>query len=143
MQWCKQNFAAVAVLAGGLAVLAAAWTFSPDADGWGANGRWRLPPCGFKVASGLLFRRALPCPTCGFTHAFCYAAHGRFGDAMRAQPAGALLFLAMLALMADAAQSLFTARLWLIRNRRWWRWSGIGFAAVLPIVWAWQIWRAL
>jgi hypothetical protein len=62
---------------------------------------------------------------------------------MRAQPAGTLLFFVMLLLMADAAQSLVTARPWLINNRRWWRWSGIAFAIILLIVWVWELWRAV
>jgi len=133
----------MAVLVSGLVILAAAWTRAPGADGWGPEGRWRLPPCGFKLASSLLLHRSLPCATCGFTHAFSYAAHGQFRNALREQPAGLLLFLAMLALMADAAQSLFTARPWLINNRRWWWCAGIVFAIILLVVWAWQLWRAV
>ena len=140
VQWCKQKFTALTVLAVGLVVLAGACTLPPGADGWGPGGRWRLPPCGFKLATGLLLGRALPCATCGFTHVFSYAAHGQFRDAVRMQPAGALLFLAMLALMADAAQSLFTTRSWLIENRRWWRRAGVVFAIVLLIVWVGKLW---
>src|SRR3989339_326724 len=108
MQWCKQKFPVLTVLLGGAAILAAVLTFSPGADGWGENGRWRLPPCSFRTVTGWVLGRPLPCATCGFTHAFAYAAHGRFAEAFREQPAGTVAFFAMLAMMAGAGWTLAT-----------------------------------
>ncbi|MBI5686540.1 MAG: DUF2752 domain-containing protein [Verrucomicrobia bacterium] len=143
MQWCKQKFPALVMLLGGAVVLAAALTFSPNADGWGDDGRWRLPRCSFKTVTGWVFGRPLPCATCGFTHAFACAAHGRFGEAFREQPAGAVAFFAMLAMMAGAAWKLGAgsppARL------RQWQWVALGVAGGVLLLgaWVWKLWEAL
>lgn len=47
-----------------------------------------LPNCGWMMTMGK------PCPTCGMTTAFAYAAHGQLGLAVLAQPMGAFLSLA-------------------------------------------------
>jgi hypothetical protein len=135
MQWCKQKFPALAVLFGGAAVFVAALMFSPDADGWGEDGRWRLPPCAFKAITGQLLGRPLPCATCGFTHAFAAAAHGRFAEAFREQPAGATAFAAMLAAMAGAGWTL-AAGAPPVRLRRW-QWVALGIAGVALVLTAW------
>jgi len=142
MQWCKQKFPALAVLLGGAAILAAALTFSLDADGWGKGGRWRLPPCSFKMVTGWVLGRPLPCATCGFTHAFACAAHGRFAEAFREQPAGAVAFFAMLAMMAGAGWTLATGSP-PVRLRRW-HWIALGIAAGLLLLAAWvcKLWDA-
>jgi hypothetical protein len=44
-----------------------------------------LPACGWQTAMNM------PCPTCGMTTAFAYAAKADFGSALLAQPAGLLL----------------------------------------------------
>ena len=142
MRWCKQKFPALAVLFGGAAILAAALMFSPGADGWGEDGRWRLPPCSFKMITGWVLGRPLPCVTCGCTHAFAYAARGRFTDAFREQPAGAAAFFVMLATMAGAGWTLAggspPARL-----RRWQKIAlGIAVGALLLGAWVWKLWEA-
>jgi hypothetical protein len=142
MQWCKQKFPALAVLLGGAAILVAALTFSPDTGGWGKEGRWRLPPCSFKTVSGWLFGRPLPCATCGFTHAFASAAHGRFAEAFREQPAGAAAFFAMLTAMAGAGWTLAVGTP-PGRLRRWqWIALGIAGAALMLGAWACELWAA-
>lgn len=145
MRWCKQKFPAWAVLLGGALVLAAAATLPPGADGWGEGGRWRLPPCSFKTLTGWLLDRPLPCATCGFTHAFSYAAHGRVGDAFREQPAGALAFFAMLGAMGVAARTLLRRGPPPPRaGRRKWRLWLIGTSlAVLLAAWACKLEQAL
>ncbi|MFA6562010.1 MAG: DUF2752 domain-containing protein [Verrucomicrobiia bacterium] len=142
MQWCKQKFPALVLLLGGAAILAAVLTFSPGADGWGDNGRWRLPPCSFKTFTGWMLGRPLPCATCGFTHAFAYAARGRFAEAFREQPAGAVTFLAMLAMMAGAGWTLATGSP-PVQLRRWqWITLGIAGGALLLAAWACKLWEA-
>jgi Protein of unknown function (DUF2752) len=142
MQWCKQKFPALAALAGSLAILAAALAYSPGEDGWGAGGRWRLPPCAFKTVTQWVIGRPLPCVTCGFTHAFAYAAHGRFADAFREQPAGAAAFFAMLAVMVGAGWTLVTGS----PPVPWRRWQkitlGMAAGALLLGAWIWKMWEA-
>jgi hypothetical protein len=142
----------MAMLLGGVFVLAAAVALSPGADGWGQDGRWRLPPCAFKLLTGWLLGRPLPCATCGFTHAFSYAAHGRIADAFHEQPAGTLAFFAMLGAMVRAARKLMRgadgtaagsgepprAR----RHRRRWI-IGVTVVAVLIASWAYKLDQAL
>lgn len=135
MQWCKQKFPALTVLFGGAAILAAVLTFSLGADGWGENGRWRLPPCSFRTVTGWVFGRPLPCVTCGFTHAFAYAARGRFAEAFREQPAGAVTFFAMLAMMAGAGWTLATGSPPL-RLRRW-QWIALCIVGGALLLAAW------
>lgn len=145
MRWCKQKFPALAVLLGGGMILAAAAALPPGANGWGEGGRWRLPPCTFKLLTGSLLGRPLPCATCGFTRTFSYAAHGRIGDAFREQPAGALAFFALLGAMGFAARTLFS------RNPPpprvgWKKWRGwiLGVSvAVLLAAWAYKLDQAL
>jgi len=152
VRWCKQKFPALAVLAAGFIVLAAAVVLPPGADGWGAGGRWRLPPCTFKLLTGWLLERPLPCATCGFTHAFSYAAHGRIGDAFREQPAGTLAFFAMLGVMGIAARMLLRGSDEITAavnhpprpTRRWRRWLiGAVTMAVLLASWAYKLDQAL
>lgn len=142
MQWCKQKFPSLAVLLGGAAILVAAATFSLDADGWGEGGRWRLPPCSFKMVTGWVFGRPLPCATCGFTHAFAYAARGRFGEAFREQPAGAVAFFAMLAMMTGVGWKLATGSPLMQMQRGQWMVLGIACGALALAAWACKLWEA-
>lgn len=142
MQWCKQKFPELAMLLGGAAVLVAALTFSPGADGWGVDGQWRLPPCSFKTITGWVFGRPLPCATCGFTHAFACAAHGRFAEAFREQPAGTVAFFAMLVMMAGAGWKLATDSP-PVRLRRW-QWVALAIVGgiLLLVAWVYRLWEA-
>jgi len=56
-----------------------------------------LPPCGFKVVTGL------PCPGCGLTHCFTAMAHFDIFAAVHANPFGVLLFLVSLVTVPVAA----------------------------------------
>jgi len=86
--------------------------------------------------------RPLPCATCGFTHAFAYAAHGRFAEAFREQPAGTAAFFAMLAMMAGAGWTLATGSPPL-RLRRW-QWIALGIVggALLLAAWVYKLLEA-
>jgi len=65
----------------------AAW-LRPDPSGLGTHTQLHLPPCGFYQ----VFHK--PCPSCGMTTAFAWMIHGHPVRAVRAQPAGAAVFVA-------------------------------------------------
>lgn len=70
-----------------LSVLTLAARLTPSPAGHGTHVELGLPACGWAVT---LHR---PCPTCGMTTAFAYAAHGQFARAADAQPFALLLAL--------------------------------------------------
>jgi hypothetical protein len=90
---------AAAVFVPAVAILLIAWTLTPESQGLGTHQQLGLPPCGFRIATGL------PCATCGMTTAFTYAAHGHLLSSLITQPAGAALALitAMAALLSGWA----------------------------------------
>ncbi|MBS0198219.1 MAG: DUF2752 domain-containing protein [Planctomycetes bacterium] len=73
------------VAIGCLAVLTLAAYLQPSSAGHGTHTQLGMPPCGWVMA----FNR--PCPTCGMTTSFSYAAHMRLWSSFVAQPAGCLL----------------------------------------------------
>jgi hypothetical protein len=74
-----------AVILVGLTVLSIAAWLEPDPSGMATHTQLGLKACGMMVKTGL------PCPTCGMTTAFAWAAEGRIDKAIVTQPAGALL----------------------------------------------------
>jgi hypothetical protein len=73
-------------LAAALAVvLVLARWLEPDPRGYGTHQQLGLPPCHFASVTGR------PCPSCGMTTAFAWAARGRFDRAWKANPTGSLL----------------------------------------------------
>jgi hypothetical protein len=83
--WPDKAFSA-AVAAFSTAVLGVARCLWPSAAGMGTHERLGLPPCRFHVLTGI------PCPSCGLTTSFAYAAHFQFQQAFLASPFGLLLF---------------------------------------------------
>ncbi len=77
--------ALVAATCGVIIALSAA--LRPEPAGVGTHQQLGLPACSAINQSGY------PCPTCGMTTAMAATAHGRFGLALQAQPAGVALFL--------------------------------------------------
>ncbi len=61
-----------------------------------------LAACGFQQQHGI------PCPTCGMTTAFAYAADGRLWSSLQAQPAGLILAVVNAALVVVALWGLIT-----------------------------------
>jgi hypothetical protein len=76
-------------LAASIAVLAIARCLHPSASGVGTHVQLGLPPCRFLAVLGI------PCPSCGLTTSFAFAAHLQFEQAFAASPFGLLLFLAV------------------------------------------------
>jgi hypothetical protein len=83
--WSRLWAAAVAACC--LAVLVAAAWIRPDGLDHGTHTQLGLPPCSWAM---LLSR---PCPTCGMTTSFAYAAEARPARAIATQPLGAGLAL--------------------------------------------------
>jgi hypothetical protein len=63
----------------------------PSESGHGTHRQLGFPACGFLTVTGY------PCPSCGITTAFVYAARGKWYDALKAQPFGLILFLTLCA----------------------------------------------
>ncbi|MFO0874856.1 MAG: DUF2752 domain-containing protein [Phycisphaerales bacterium] len=81
--------AVAAMTAGGCAaVLGVAKWLDPDPSGVGTHTQLHVQPCGWIASFGI------PCPTCGMTTSFAYAADGRLLKAAWTQPAGAVLAVA-------------------------------------------------
>ena len=84
----------------------------PDPSGVGTHRQLGYAPC----LAPILFGR--PCPTCGMTTAFAYAARGDVRSAFHAQPAGLALALAVLLAGIGAAVVLATGKVWQVN---WYR----------------------
>jgi hypothetical protein len=81
----------MAAIAGG--VLGVARWLHPAARGYGTHTELLLPPCNF------LRLTHLPCPSCGMTTSFAWAARMDFWQAFLANPFGLLLFFGTVALI--------------------------------------------
>jgi Protein of unknown function (DUF2752) len=90
----KTVLAGLAVMAGG--VLGVARRLDPAARGYGTHTELGLPPCTF------LRLTHLPCPSCGMTTSFAWAARMDFWQAFLANPFGLLLFFGTVALIPAA-----------------------------------------
>jgi len=81
--------------AAGLAgLLGLARTLVPDPRGYGTHLQLGLRPCSFVTMTGRL------CPTCGMTTAFAWFTRGRVDQSWGANPAGCVLALLSIPLMA-------------------------------------------
>lgn len=125
-----RRLSALGIAAASSAPLAVGAILTPDPSGVGTHEQLGLPACGWIAGLGI------PCPSCGMTTSFAFAARGDLADAFAAQPAGALL--ALLAAMVTVV-ALWTA----LTGSRSWEvlWSGVGrrafWAAVAVAVLAW------
>ena len=86
MTWIERAMAAIVAM-GCLGVLCIAAWLQPSHEGFGTHRQLGLAACAFKIRTGL------PCPSCGYTTAFTYFAHGNFVASFYTQPMGALLAL--------------------------------------------------
>ena len=121
---------AALILAGCVSLFAIAARLEPAAGGIGTHEQLGLPPCGMAMIWGL------PCPTCGMTTAFAYAARGQFAAAFHAQPAGLTLALATGLGAFAAGGTLVTGRSYRVN---WTRVSptAVGFGVVAVVLGAW------
>ncbi len=85
----KDKVVSVIGLATSSATLVVARSLHPSMTGMGTHLQLGLPPCRFLALTGL------PCPSCGLTTSFAFAAHFQFQQALLASPFGLLLFFAV------------------------------------------------
>lgn len=115
-----------------LALLLAAACLHPRGSGYGTHEQLLLPPCGF------LARTGWPCVTCGLTTSVSAMAHGQVGLALKAQPFGAVIFLAAVVLLTAGACQVLTGRDVLGRLRLGMGWAICGIMGLLG-GWAWNL----
>lgn len=132
----ERLFALLVALACGAVLGLAAW-LPPSSEGFGTHTKLGLPPCAWpKVVGG-------PCPTCGMTTAFSYAAHGRFLPAFLAQPFGFMLAVVAAAgfwaSLHIAATGSHAGRIYvkLLRPRVLWTLAGL---ALIAWAYKWITW---
>jgi len=122
------------VLAGvWLSPLVIAQWLHPDPRGYGTHEQLGLPPCGFKLVTGL------NCPGCGGTTAFVLAAHGHVWKALRCHIVGTTLaVLAATLTVYDLFGALTNARLCV---RRYLVPALVTLTATLVhiMLWSWQV----
>lgn len=82
-----ERASALLVGVGSLAVMLTAAWLTPSPDGTGTHRELGLAACSFKDRTGL------PCPSCGYTTAFSYFAHGNWVASAYTQPMGFVLAL--------------------------------------------------
>jgi len=119
-----------AVLGGCVLLFVVAARLEPAAGGIGTHEQLGLAPCGMMMLWGI------PCPTCGMTTAFAYAARGQLASAFHAQPAGFTLAIAMGLTAIAAVGTLVTGRTYRVN---WFRLSptGVGFGVVGLLLGGW------
>lgn len=130
----RNRLVAAGVAAVAFAPLALAAWLEPSEAGVGTHQQLGLPACGWIAGLGM------PCPSCGMTTSFAYAARGEFIDAVAAQPMGAVLaLLAALVAVVAGWTALTGSRswevLWASMGRRFW-W---GFVGVAALAWIYKI----
>jgi hypothetical protein len=100
----RRRLAALAVAIATGMLLGLAWWLDPSPRGFGTHQALGLPPCTWPERFGL------PCPSCGMTTAYAFAAKGRFVSSFLAQPMGFLL--------AFATAVAFVVSLWTLATGR-------------------------
>lgn len=83
----RPRVAGLIIAFGALGLLIVAAGLSPSEDGHGTHTQLGLAPCPW------VMRWNVPCPSCGMTTAFAYAANGDLISAGATQPFGTLLAL--------------------------------------------------
>ncbi len=122
------------IAAGGMSVLAIARLLEPSPTGVGTHEQLGMPACVFHTLTGY------PCPSCGLTTSFAYAARFEFWQALLAQPFGLLLF--MLTLAVIPVSMVFAYRRVPIEQWMHGRWTNTVLLAMLALYgvgWAFKL----
>ena len=112
----------------------AAWINPYGADGrpqvMGTHQQLGLPPCNFMRLTGY------PCPSCGMTTSFALLMHGDLVNSLRANAAGTILALGLLATIPWSLVSAARARwLWVRTVEPWLLWIVISFVLMALVRW--------
>lgn len=123
-----------AVALGAAAILGLAAWLEPSPTGLGTHSRLGMPPCGWIAMVDV------PCPSCGMTTAFAHAADGDLVAAVRAQPMGALLAMAVaMALVVGAYTAVTGSRVAVLFTRLWGRRAAWALGLGLGGAWVYKI----
>jgi hypothetical protein len=132
-----ERIALIAMALGGALLLYLSWRMEPDPRGFGTHEQLGLAPCSFRTYAGI------PCLSCGMTTAFSLMMRLRWIDAIVVQPAGAMIFVSILAFIPLALWASIRGRSLLHALDRL---PLAFFAAPYPIVllgaWAYTIYRS-
>ncbi len=100
-----KSLSVLGLAASSAAVVIARW-LHPSASGVGTHLQLGLPPCRFLAVTGI------PCPSCGFTTSFAFAAHLEFKQALIASPFGLLLFFVVVLIIPAMCLQLWRRIAW-------------------------------
>ncbi|MBI3834267.1 MAG: DUF2752 domain-containing protein [Planctomycetes bacterium] len=103
---CAVRLRAALLLSIGCALWWVAFRIFPSPAGFGSHVQLGLPPCSMPMLTGY------PCPTCGMTTSVAFAARGQLASSFRAQPAGLILSLGMLAVIIGSTATMLTGQTW-------------------------------
>jgi hypothetical protein len=118
------------LLALAIYLLSLSFAFVPIHGNRAVIGPVLLPPCGFKISTGV------PCPTCYMTRSFALMARGRILTAFELQPAGAILWTLLALAVPVLLVALVVPRpVWPLVER--WPWKSIFLAFFLLILAGW------
>jgi hypothetical protein len=101
---CSRRVLLVVLAAGLAVVLGLARWVTPDKRGFGTHEQLGLPPCAFRVITGI------PCPSCGMTTSFAYVVRGQLLVAALTNPGGCLLALGAIVLIPWCLVSALAGR---------------------------------
>lgn len=131
----RQRVLASLIAVGLLSGLVLASTLTPSHSGFGTHTQLGLPACGWLISTGY------PCPTCGFTTAFAFAAQGEFGAAWRAQPAALLAaVLAASGFWLAVHVAVFGSRVGTLVAKLLTPWVLVPALVVFLAGWGWKMW---
>jgi len=119
-----------AVMACAALLACAAW-LKPDPRGFGTHTQLTRGPCVFYFLTGV------PCPTCGMTTSFAHMARLQVLRAVRVQPAGAALFVVVLALIPAGVFCVVAGRMPPVRVHP--NWIAIPALILLVAGWVYKI----
>lgn len=135
----RMVFAIIALAAVG--VIGISLWLKPDPRGYGTHEALGLPPCGLK------FITDIPCPSCGMTTSFAYAARLEVRKSFQAHPCGLALFCSVV-LVGLVSATGFVASRSSDRLEQWakgfpWWGVGISFFTVFLFIWVWRVLEVL
>ena len=129
-----QRWLALLICAASLGVLSVAAWLDPNPTGYGSHTQLGFSSC-FWIS-----RAEMPCPTCGMSTAFAFAAEGKLIQSFLAQPMGFLLSILTVMTFWMAGHAALTGSRVAFLLLRLWRPSVIWFFAGLTLAsWIYKI----